>query len=239
MFYDLESPITFAQDVYECLGNNGIWHLEQSYMPSMIKNVSYDTICHEHLEYYSLETIKYIFDHVGFKIIDLEFNDINGGSFSITVAKKKSKYKEYSKIVNWLLEREKILDYNSPSTHLNFYKNVKKHKKLLRDLIDNLKDMKKKVIGYGASTKGNVILQYCNINKDDLKFIADVNLDKKNKYTPGSLIKITDEKSIKKYNPDYMLVLPWHFKNFILQKEKKYLNNGGKMIFPLPDIEIV
>ena len=239
MFYDLESPITFAQDVYECLGNDGIWHLEQSYMPSMIKNVSYDTICHEHLEYYSLETIKYIFDYVGFKIIDLEFNDINGGSFSITVAKKKSKFQEYSKIVNWLLEREKILDYNSPLTHLNFYKNVKKHKKLLRDLIDNLKDMKKKVIGYGASTKGNVILQYCNINKNDLKFIADVNLEKKNKYTPGSLIKITDEKAIKKYNPDYMLVLPWHFKNFILQKEKKYLNNGGKMIFPLPDIEIV
>ena len=239
MFYDLESPITFAQDVYECLGNDGIWHLEQSYMPSMIKNVSYDTICHEHLEYYSLETIKYIFDNVGFKIIDLEFNDINGGSFSITVAKKKSKFKEYSKIVNWLLEREKILNYNSPSTHLNFYENVKKHKKLLRDLINNLKDMKKKVIGYGASTKGNVILQYCNINKNDLKFIADVNLDKKNKYTPGSLIKITDEKAIKKYNPDYMLVLPWHFKNFILQKEKKYLNNGGKMIFPLPDIEIV
>jgi len=239
MFYDLPSPIDFAKDVYECLGDDGIWHLEQSYMPSMIKNISYDTICHEHLEYYSLETIKFIFDYVGFKIIDLEFNDINGGSFSITVAKKKSKFKEYSKIVNWLLEREKILDYNSPLTHLNFYKNVKKHKKLLRDLISNLKDMKKKVIGYGASTKGNVILQYCNINKKDLSFIVDVNKYKKNKYTPGSLIKITDEKAIKRYNPDYMLVLPWHFKNFILQKEKKYLNNGGKMIFPLPDIEIV
>ena len=239
MFYDLPSPINFAKDVYECLADDGIWHLEQSYMPSMIKNTSYDTICHEHLEYYSLETIKFIFDDVGFKIIDLEFNDINGGSFSITVAKKKSKFKEYSKIVNWLLEREKILNYNSPLTHLDFYKNVKKHKKLLKDLISNLKDMKKKVIGYGASTKGNVILQYCNINKKDLNFIADVNTYKKNKYTPGSLIKITDEKAIKRYNPDYMLVLPWHFKNFILQKEKKYLNNGGKMIFPLPDIEIV
>ena len=239
MFYDLPSPIDFAKNVYECLADDGIWHLEQSYMPSMIKNTSYDTICHEHLEYYSLETIKFIFDYVGFKIIDLEFNDINGGSFSITVAKKKSKFKEYSKIVNWLLEREKILDYNSPSTHLSFYKNVKKHKKLLKDLISNLKDMKKKVIGYGASTKGNVILQYCNINKKDLSYIVDVNKYKKNKYTPGSLIKITDEKVIKKYSPDYMLVLPWHFKNFILQKEKKYLNNGGKMIFPLPDIEIV
>ena len=90
MFYDLPSPIDFAKNVYECLADDGIWHLEQSYMPSMIKNTSYDTICHEHLEYYSLETIKFIFDDVGFKIIDLEFNDINGGSFSITVAKKKN-----------------------------------------------------------------------------------------------------------------------------------------------------
>ena len=239
MFYDLPNPIAFSKDIFDCLDDNGIWHLEQSYMPSMIKNTSYDTICHEHLEYYSLRSIKHIFDNVGFKIIDLEFNDINGGSFAITVAKKSSKYSEYSKIINWLLEREEIFKYNSPETHLNFFKKVKKHKKLLQDLILNLKDMKKKIIGYGASTKGNVILQYCNFSFNDLKFIADVNLDKKNKYTPGSSIKIKDEKEIRKYNPDYMLVLPWHFKNFILQKEKKYLNNGGKLIFPLPDIEIV
>ena len=239
MFYDLPDPIAFSKDIFDCLDDNGIWHLEQSYMPSMIKNTSYDTICHEHLEYYSLRSIKHIFDNVGFKIIDLEFNDINGGSFAITVAKKSAKYSEYSKIINWLLEREEIFKYNSPETHLNFFKKVKKHKKLLQDLILNLKDMKKKIIGYGASTKGNVILQYCNFSFNDLKFIADVNLNKKNKYTPGSSIKIMDEKEIRKYNPDYMLVLPWHFKNFILQKEKKYLNNGGKLIFPLPDIEIV
>ncbi len=239
MFYDLPSPIKFAQDIYECLDDNGIWHLEQSYMPSMLKNISYDTICHEHLEYYSLKTIKYIFDRVGFKIIDLEFNDINGGSFAITVSKKKAKYSEYSKIINWLLWKEELSKYNSPSTHLKFFKSVKKHKRLLKDLILNLSDMKKKVIGYGASTKGNVILQYCGINSKNIKFIADVNKDKNGKYTPGSLIKIMSEKEIKKYRPDYMLVLPWHFKNFIIQKEKNYLNEGGKLIFPLPDIEIV
>ena len=239
MFYDLPSPIKFAQDIYECLDDNGIWHLEQSYMPSMLKNISYDTICHEHLEYYSLKTIKYIFDRVGFKIIDLEFNDINGGSFAITVSKKKAKYSEYSKIINWLLWKEELSKYNSPSTHLKFFKSVQKHKRLLKDLILNLSDMKKKVIGYGASTKGNVILQYCGINSKNIKFIADVNKDKNGKYTPGSLIKIMSEKEIKKYKPDYMLVLPWHFKNFIIQKEKNYLNEGGKLIFPLPDIEIV
>jgi len=99
MFYDLPSPIEFAKNVYDCLADDGIWHLEQSYMPLMIKNTSYDTICHEHLEYYSLKTIKYIFDKVGFKIIDLEFNDINGGSFAITVSKKKANYSEYTKII--------------------------------------------------------------------------------------------------------------------------------------------
>ena len=239
MFYDLPAPIQFAQDIYECLDVDGIWHLEQSYMPLMLKNISYDTICHEHLEYYSLKTIKYIFDKVGFKIIDLEFNDINGGSFALTVSKKKSKYPEYSKIVEWLLAKEEKYKYNLPITHLKFFKSVKQHKKTLQDLLSNLLDMKKKVIGYGASTKGNVILQFCNLNSSDIKFIVDVNKDKNNKYTPGSLIRILSEKEIKKYNPDYMLVLPWHFKNFILQKEKNYLNQGGKLIFPLPDIEIV
>ena len=239
MFYDLPSPIKFAQDIYECLDNDGIWHLEQSYMPLMLKNISYDTICHEHLEYYSLKTIKYIFDKVGFKIIDLEFNDINGGSFALTVSKKKSKYPEYLKIVDWLLFKEEKYKYNSSTAQLKFFKSVMQHKKILQDLLSNLIDMRKKVIGYGASTKGNVILQYCNLTSSNIKFIVDVNKDKNNKYTPGSLIKIVSEKEIKRYNPDYMLVLPWHFKNFILQKEKNYLNQGGKLIFPLPDIEIV
>jgi len=239
MFYDLPSPINFAKDVYDCLDDQGIWHLEQSYMPMMIKNTSYDTICHEHLEYYSLKSIKYIFDIVGFKIIDLEFNDINGGSFAITVSKKNSKHKENSKIIEWLLKKEDIYKYNSFLTHKNFFQNAEKHKKLFRELLLNLKDMKKKIIGYGASTKGNVILQYCGINSQTLDVIIDVNKDKHNKFTPGSKIKIVGESYIKKLKPDYMAVMPWHFKSFIMNKEKPFLNGGGKLIFPLPDIEIV
>jgi hypothetical protein len=239
MFYDLPSPINFAKDVYDCLDDQGIWHLEQSYMPMMIKNTSYDTICHEHLEYYSLKSIKYIFDITGFKIIDLEFNDINGGSFAITVSKKNSKHKENSKIIEWLLKKEDIYKYNSFLTHKNFFQNAEKHKKLFRELLLNLKDMKKKIIGYGASTKGNVILQYCGINSQILDVIVDVNKDKHNKFTPGSKIKIVEESFIKKLKPDYMVVMPWHFKSFIMNKEKPFLNGGGKLIFPLPDIEIV
>jgi len=239
MFYDLPSPITFAKDIWDCLDDQGVWHLEQSYMPMMIKNTSYDTICHEHLEYYSLKSIKYIFDIVGFKITDLEFNDINGGSFAITVSKKNSKYKENSRIIEWLLKKEDMYKYNSFSTHKEFFKNAEKHKKLFKELLLNLKDMKKKIIGYGASTKGNVILQYCGITSNILDVIVDVNKDKHNKFTPGSQIKIVGENYIKDLKPDYMVVLPWHFKNFILNKEKSFLNNGGKLIFPLPDIEIV
>ncbi len=239
MFYDLDNPLKFAQEIYDALDKNGVWHLEQSYMPMMLKNNSYDTICHEHLEYYSLQSIKYIFDKIGFKIIDLEFNDINGGSFSLTVAKKNSTFHEVKEIIEWLLYKESLFKYNEIKSFKNFYNDIKKHKKIFRDLLLNLKDMKKKVIGYGASTKGNVILQYCNINSKILPYIAEVNKFKHGRYTPGSNIKIISEGQARKMNPDFFLVLPWHFKSFILDKEKKFLNNNKKIIFPLPDIEIV
>jgi len=239
MFYDLPDPIKFVQDVYDSLDKDGIWHLEQSYMPAMIRNISYDTICHEHLEYYSLKSIKFILDSVGFKIIDLEFNDINGGSFALTVAKKTSGHTENNKTVQWLLEKEDVLNYNNINKHKDFYKECLKQRVLLIDLLKNLKDMKKKVFGYGTSTKGNVILQFCNIDQKLIPYIGEVNKYKFNKYTPGSNIKIISETKLKKMKPDYLLVLPWHFKDFIVKKEKKFLNEGGKLIFPLPDIEII
>ena len=239
MFYDLDDPIKFAKDVYSLLDDNGIWHLELSYMPSMLKNISYDTICHEHLEYYSLTSIKYILDKANFKIIDIEFNEINGGSFALTVAKKNSTYKEEKKIVSWLLAKEKLLKVNELQTFKDFFKKCEKQKKILRNLLISLKSAGKKVIGYGASTKGNVILQFCNIDKKLIKYIGEVNPYKFNKYTPGTKIKIISEAQLKKLKPDYLLVLPWHFKDFILNKEKIYLNKGVKFIFPLPDIEII
>lgn len=239
MFYDLPNPVDFVEDIYKSLDKNGIWHLEQSYMPTMIKNFSYDTICHEHVEYYSLKSIKFILDKVGFKIIDIEFNDINGGSFALTVGKKNSIHKENKNIVQWLLEKEDMLKYNDLRTFKKFYNECLKQKKLLTNLLENLKEMKKKVYGYGASTKGNVILQFCNIDSSLLPFIGEVNKFKYNKYTPGTNIKIISEKKLKSMSPDYLLVLPWHFKDFIIKKEQKYIRNGGKLIFPLPDIEII
>ena len=239
MFYDLTDPFDFSTQISDILQKNGIWHIELSYMPSMIKNTSYDTICHEHLEYYSLFSLKNLLDRAKLKIVNMSFNQINGGSIELDIAKSDSKYIECKKLIEWILNREEIYNYNSLRKIKNFYTDCLKHKKILRKLLVNLKNEKKKVYGYGASTKGNVILQFCNINNKILGSIGEINKFKFNKYTPGSKIKIISENNLKKYRPDYLLVLPWHFKDHIIKKEKKFLNKGGKLIFPLPEIEIV
>ena len=239
MFYDLPDPLKFANDIKNVLSDNGIWHIEISYMPSMIKKNSYDTICHEHLEYYSVKSIKYLMDLANLKIINVSFNNINGGSISLDVAKKNSKFRENKVLLNKLLLREKLYGYNNLKTQKIFFNKCKKHKFLLKDLLKKIKSKGKKVYGYGASTKGNVILQYCKINKNLLNYIVEVNSFKYDRYTPGSKIKIVSDKYLKKNKPDYLLVLPWHFKDHIIKKEKKFLDNGGKLIFPLPKIEIV
>ena len=239
MFYDLPDPLSFAKEIKSILHNDGVWHIELSYMPMMIKNRSYDTICHEHLEYYSLRSLKYLLDKADLKIINLSFNQINGGSIEVDIAKKKSKLKESKPLINWVLKSERLNKYNEIKKHKNFFKECQNHKVLLKNLLITLKKQNKKIIGYGASTKGNVLLQYCNINSNLLNCISEVNKFKFNKYTPGSNIKIISEKKAKLKNPDYMLVLPWHFKDNILKREQKFLKGGGKLIFPLPDIEII
>lgn len=227
MFYDLEDPLQFAQQVYECLDSKGIWVIEQSYLLFMLTNNAYDTICHEHLEYYGLKQIKYIADKVGFKIIDIEFNDINGGSFAITLAKKNSFFKE--KFVG----SEIIMPYDT------FKRNVIKHKEDLPEFLNKQKSLDKKILGYGASTKGNVVLQYCDITNEQLSHIGEVNEYKFGRYTPSTNIPIISEQRVKKMNPDYLMVLPWHFKNVIVPKEKEYLQKGGKLLFSLPCIDII
>lgn len=239
MFYDLPKPLKFAQEINSILSEDGVWHIELSYMPMMIKNTSYDTICHEHLEYYSLQSIKYLLDKAKLKIINLSFNQINGGSIVLDVAKNSSKYKKIDHLINWVLASENLHKYNTVKKQKEFFQECKIHKILLKKLIIDLNKKGKKVYGYGASTKGNVLLQYCNIKSKDIKYIGEVNKFKFNKYTPGTKIKIISEKEIKKKKPDYLLVLPWHFKDHIIKKEQKYLNSGGKLLFPLPDIEII
>ena len=239
MFYDLPDPLDFAQQIHSILHEKGIWHIELSYMPMMIKNTSYDTICHEHLEYYSLKSLKYLLDRANLKIVNLSFNQINGGSIELDITKKKSTHKECTHLINWVLESEKLNKYNDIERQKAFFKECKNHKYLLKKLLLTLKKQNKKILGYGASTKGNVLLQYCGINSKILDNIAEVNKFKFNKFTPGTKIKIISEKKAKQKKPDYLLVLPWHFKDHIVKREQKFLKEGGKLIFPLPDIEII
>ena len=239
MFYDLEDPLTFAKEIYECLDDNGLWHFEQSYMPSMLRTNSYDTICHEHIEYYSLNNILYILDLVNMKIVDIQFNSINGGSFAITAAKKNSVVSRSGSLTNWLLKQESRMGFDTPIPFRKFEERVFNHRLDLMDLLKTLKADGYKIAGYGASTKGNVLLQFCELNHEIIDYIVDVNPLKHGCFTPGTFIPIVSEQFALENLPDFFLVLPWHFRGNIIQKEKQLLKRGVKMIFPLPEIEII
>lgn len=239
MFYDLESPIAFVKDIEECLAEDGIWHFEQSYMPSMLRTNSYDTICHEHLEFYSFKVVKDMVEKCGLRVVDVQMNAINGGSFAVTVCKQKGPYVSNRPIIEWLLKQETDMGLDTPKPYREFEERVFRHRKNLKDLIESLVADGKKIIGYGASTKGNVLLQFCGLTSAHIPYIAEVNEDKFGSFTPGTHIPIISEAEAKAMNPDYFLVLPWHFKNGILEREQDYLAKGGKFILPLPEIEIV
>jgi hypothetical protein len=240
MFYDLEAPVEFAKQIMSVLAADGVWHFEQSYMPSMLRLNSYDTICHEHLEYYSLGVIKTVMKRAGLKIVDVVMNAVNGGSFAVTAAKESNKnIRSNDAVINWLLEQEDRMGLHTPKPYREFEERVFRHRDDLTRLIRTLNEDRRKILGYGASTKGNVVLQFCGLTEKDIPAIAEVNADKVGCVTPGTHIPIISEAEARAIKPDYFLVLPWHFKAGILQREKEYLASGGKMIFPFPEIEIV
>jgi len=240
MFYDLESPVDFAREIASVLAPDGIWHFEQSYMPSMLRMNSYDTICHEHLEYYSLAVVKRIVEAAGLQVLDVEMNAVNGGSFAVTAGRAgNQRVRANPAVVNWLLEQEDRMGLNTPRPYRDFEERVFRHRDDLVRLIRALNDDGKKVLGYGASTKGNVTLQFCGLTAADIPAIAEVNPDKFGCVTPGSRIPIVSEPEARAMKPDYFLVLPWHFKEGILRREKEFRAGGGKFIFPFPEIEII
>jgi hypothetical protein len=240
MFYDLESPIEFAREIEAILADDGIWHFEQSYMPSMLRLNSYDTVCHEHLEYYTLDVVRKILESAGLRLVDVVMNAINGGSFAVTAAKAGNKsVKTNQPVIDWLLEQEGRMGLNTPRPYRDFEERVFRHRDDLTRLIRTLTADGKKVLGYGASTKGNVVLQFCGLSAKDIPAIAEVNQEKFGCVTPGTHIPIISEADAKAINPDYYLVLPWHFKDGIVRREKEFLASGGRMIFPFPEIEIV
>ena len=240
MFYDLERPLDFAKAVASILSMDGVWVFEQSYLPAMLRQNSYDTICHEHLEYYSLAAIQYIVQQAGMKIVNASQNEVNGGSIRLAVVHESSSLAtKVSPEVLWLIEQEKNHNIYAHHPFVSFKENVERQKKDLVQLLQELKIAGKTVIGYGASTKGNVILQYCGINQDLLPYIGDITPFKDGVFTPGTKIPVISMEKAKAMNPDYFLVLPWAFRNDILLREKELLHNGTKFIFPLPFVEIV
>ena len=236
MFYDIDDPNGFCKDISSLLEKDGIWILEMSYFPMLLSNLTYDQICHEHVTYYTLSVFKKIVEKNGLKIIDFSFNVINGGSIEIICAKINSKAKvQKNKIYNQLLIEKKI----SAKDYKKFNLRVDNIKKTTNLLLENIFKAKQKIIGYGASTKGNIVLNHCNIKSKQIKYICDENPEKYGRYTPGTNIKIISKKNMRNIKPDYLLILIWSFKTEVIKQELNYIKKGGKLIFHLPFLHIV
>ncbi len=233
MFYDLEAPMEFMREIHEVLADDGVWVFEQSYMPTMLDMNSYDTVCHEHLEYYALRQIKWMADRVGFDIVDVEFNDVNGGSFSVTVSRSTGAGAGVAPSVQKILneERERGLDTLEP--YIAFAQRVADSKRDLLKFIETVHAEGKTIAALGASTKGNVLLQYCGLTEKQIPFIGEVNADKFGCYAPGTWIPIIPEQELLAKKPDYLLILPWHFKKFFKNNPRFA---GERLITPLPKV---
>ena len=235
MFYDLERPLDFMREVHDILADDGVWIFEQSYMPAMLEMNSYDTVCHEHLEYYALRQVKWMADCVGFRIVDLEFNEVNGGSFSVTVAKNTSGLAEHGDVAR-TLDRESALGLDTPRPYQEFAQRVAESRRELLNFVDQVHREGRTIAALGASTKGNVLLQFCGLRPTQIIAVGEVNPEKFGCYTPGTWIPIVPEAEILRATPDYLIVLPWHFREFFL---KNTAFAGKCLVFPLPRIELV
>ena len=241
MFYDLEDPVEFVKGIKRFLSAQGVWVFEMSYMPRMLELDSYDTICHEHLEFYSLAVLENILELGGMKVFKISFNEINGGSIRCYATHKENSRhdnKENYQLINETRHKEFDLELDTDKPYLAFQQRIEKLKTELHSLLVRLKAEGKKVHVYGASTKGNTILQWCNIDNSLVECAAERNPDKYGAITLGTNIPIISEADSRAMNPDYYLVLPWHFKTEFLEREKEALNKGTGFIFPVPVIEI-
>lgn len=239
MFYDLPDPVQFAKDVYDMLSVDGIWTCEQSYLPTMLRKKSFDTICHEHLEYYGLSQVKRIADEAQLKIIDVLFNDANGGSFRVYFVRNDSTLRsQETELIESILRQEADMRLGEAQTYIDFMAHCDEQMKKLRYFLQIVKDTGLETYVYGASTKGNCLLQYAGIDEELCGLAVERNMKKVGKMTCTG-IRITSEAEMRRRPPAFLLVLPWHFKEEIIEREKEFLDNGGQFIFPLPNMEVV
>jgi NDP-4-keto-2,6-dideoxyhexose 3-C-methyltransferase len=239
MFYDLPSPMEFMADIKKVLAPDGLWVTEQSYIISMLETVSFDTICHEHLEYYALKQIQWMADHVGLQIIDVTRNDSNGGSFRLTLTHQGSTY--YSPncpSIDAFAKYEETWQLDTRQPYTTFNQKTEEMKSKLTTMIQILHENDRKIYLYGASTKGNTLLQYFGLDRHLITAAAERNVEKYGRRTPQTDIPIISEQEMRTANPDVLLVLPWHFKKEFVEREQTYLSQGGIMIFPMPTYEI-
>lgn len=242
MFYDIEEPVEFASEVKKLLADDGVWILEMSYLPLMLLQNSFDTICHEHLEYYSLAVLETILSRANLRIFKVAVTDINGGSLRCFVCHGgNSQYATLtdSALINRLRIREFEMELDTTTPYVEFMERIRQLKDKLTDRLAEIKARGERIHVYGASTKGNVLLQWYDIGRATVDCAADRNPEKVGSTTLGTDIPIVSEAESRAAKPDYYLVLPWHFKKEFLQRERDAILAGTKMIFPLPNVEIV
>jgi len=248
MFYDLDEPVDFLKDVSKVLDDDGLFVIQMSYTPLMIKQLAFDNICHEHVYYWGLASMEKLLKKAGLKIVDCQVNDVNGGSFRIYIKKKKSAvtsfatapYRDVCNVrVESLLKWEKGLKLDKEEIWLDFFNRIEALKKETVDFIKTEKAKGKVICGYGASTKGNTLLQYFGLDNTLIDAIAERSPYKFGLKTIGTNIPILSEEDVRAMNPDYMLVLPWHFIAEFVKREDEFLSKGGKFIVPCPTFEII
>jgi 2-polyprenyl-3-methyl-5-hydroxy-6-metoxy-1,4-benzoquinol methylase len=248
MFYDLDEPLEFLNDIHSIMDDDGLLVLQMSYTPLMIKQLAFDNICHEHVYYWSLSTLKKVIEQANMHIVDCQLNDVNGGSFRIYIKKNEcnpltfssAPYRDVCEVrVESILKWEESLGIDKSMIWLDFYNKINALKKKTVDFIKAEKAKGKTICGYGASTKGNTLLQWFGLDNTLIDAIAERSHYKFNHKTIGTNIPILSEEEVRAMNPDYMLVLPWHFINEFIQREDEYLSNGGKFIVPCPNFQII
>lgn len=240
MFYDLEDPKIFVEDISKILHHEGVWVLELSYLPSMLLQNAFDTIVHEHLEYYHLAVIEYMLKKFGLKVADAFLNDVNGGSFRLFIKHTdQSISKDAEKRVVALREYEQKLGIDTDKPYQEFIKRCESEREKAVSFIKSEISKGKKFFAYGASTKGNTLLQYYDIDSKLIEAVADRNPDKWGRHTIGTNLRIISEEDARKANPDYFFVLPWHFIEEFKEREKGFIERGGKFIVPLPTFKVI
>lgn len=241
MFYDLEDPNKFLEDVKEILHSEGLFIIQQNYLLRMLAQYAFDNIVHEHLEYYSLESLENLLRKHNLEVFDVKQTDINGGSFRTFIKFNSSKINSkggFKRVIE-MRNSEKRFLLDRKQIYLDFAWRVNKIRASLERFVKSEVKKGKKIYIYGASTRGNTLIQACDLDYRFIKAASERNKDKWGKKIASTGIPIISEEQARKDHPDYFLVLPWSFRQEFLDREKEYLISGGKMIFPLPRLEIV